>query len=624
LRFRRVHVCGQPLSQVSADTRQQRNARVLQGLGRLTPDATRAQAAEDLERIAAGLATAYPATNRAVQPRVALFREATMGGRLRTTFPILMTMVAFVLLMACANVANLLLARAAYRTREIAVRLAVGASRMQIVRQLLVESVLLAGLAGAIGLGLSAAAVEVFQDALAAGGGLPYWVTFTMDWRVFTFLALTCLGTGIVFGLAPAIHASRSRISGRLVEAGTGHTGALRQRRWATRLVVAQLALTPMLLAGAGLMMRSIIAQHDIDPGVSTAGLVRLRLALSGPAYESPADRARFYRQLEDRLADAPDVPAALASHAPFEGAFLRRLSIDGRAVDESRSPALVRMMTVGRRYFDVLGTQPVRGTDLTAADESRRVAAAIVNEQFVTVHFGNRDPLGHRLALADRDGRAVDAEIVGIAPNIRQSSTEAQDPDDPIVYLAYVANPVPATNILVRSNAAPGAVAAAVGRQVQAIDRDLPLYDVMTLNDSLAMSDERLGLRVFGTIFVLVGGIALLLATLGLYGVTAYATAQRTREIGIRVALGSRPSQIGWLVTAHAARQLALGLSIGMAGALAVNQLLRGVLIGVASVDYATLVGTTLLLVGVTGIASAIPAGRAMRLNPVVALRND
>jgi putative ABC transport system permease protein len=614
----------QPLSQVSAATRQQREARSLQGLGRLRPDVTRAQATEDLGRIVDGLATAYPATNRAVQPRIALFRDATMGGRLRTTFPILMTMVAFVLLMACANVANLLLARAAYRTREIAVRLAVGANRMQIVRQLLVESVLLAGLAGAVGLGLSAAAVEVFQDAFVAGGGLPYWVTFAMDWRVFTFLAMTCLGTGIVFGLVPALHASRSGISGRLVEAGTGHTGAVRQRKWGTRLVVAQLALTPMLLAGAGLMMRSIVAQHDIDPGVSTAGLVRMRLSLSGPAYEAPVDRARFYQQLEDGLADAPDVRATLASHAPFEGAFLRRLSIDGRAVDEGGSPALVRMMTVGRRYFDVLGTPPVRGSGLTASNANREVTAAIVNEQFASVYFGSRDPLGHRVELRDRDGRAENAEIVGVAPNIRQSSTEAQVAIDPIVYVAYAANPVASANILVRTNAAPGAVAAAVARQVQAIDRDLPLYDVMTLDDSLALSDERLGLRVFGTIFVLIGAIALLLATLGLYAVTAYATAQRTREIAVRVALGSRPLQIGWLVAARAARHLALGLSIGMVGAIGINQLLRGVLIGIGSVDYATLVGTVLLLVSVTTIASAVPARRAMRLNPVAALRND
>ena len=615
----------QPLSQVSAGTRLQRDARSLQGLGRLTPDATRAQAAEDIGRIAAALATAHPATNRAVQPRVAPFRDATIGGRQRTTFPILMTMVAFVLLMACANVANLLLARAAYRTREIAVRLAVGASRTQIVRQLLVESVLLASIAGAVGLGLSAMAVEVFQDAFVAGGGLPYWITFTMDWRVFTFLALTCLGTGIVFGLVPALHASRTGISGRLVEAAAGHTGAVRQRRWGTRLVVAQLALTPMLLAGAGLMMRSIIAQHDIDPGVTTAGLVRTRLSLSGPAYESPVDRARFYRQLEDRLADAPDLHATLASHAPFEGASVRRLSIDGRAVDESERRGLVRLMTVGRSYFNVLGTRPVRGSDLTATEEGRGVAAAIVNEQFALVYFGSRDPIGHRLGLTalGRDNQVENAEIVGVAPDIRQSSTEAQDAVEPIVYVAYATNPVPTANILVRSNAAPGAVAAAVGRQVQAIDRDLPLYDVMTLDDSLALSDERLGLRVFGTIVIVVGGIALLLATLGLYGVTAYATAQRTREIGIRVALGSRPLQIGWLVAAGAARHLALGLSIGMAGAIAVNQLLRGILIGIGSMDYATLVGTVVLLVGVTALASAIPARRAMRLNPVAALRN-
>ena len=221
---------------------------------------TRAQATEDLGRIVDGLATAYPATNRAVQPRIALFRDATMGGRLRTTFPILMTMVAFVLLMACANVANLLLARAASRTPGDC--RAPGGRRKpnEIVRQLLIESVLLAGIAGAVGLGLRPRPSRCSRTLSWREADCWSWVTFAMDWRVFTFLALTCLGTGIVFGLVPALHASRSGISGRLVEAGTGHTSAMRQRRWGTRLVVAQLALTPVSFAGAGLMMRSIIA----------------------------------------------------------------------------------------------------------------------------------------------------------------------------------------------------------------------------------------------------------------------------------------------------------------------------------------------------------------------------
>ena len=320
---------------------------------------------------------------------------------------------------------------------------------MQIVRQLLVESVLLAGWPGAVGWDCPPRPSRCSRMPFVAGGGLPYWVNFTMDWRVFAFLALTCLGTGIVFGLVPALDASRSGISGRLVEAGTGHSGATRQRRWGTRLVVAQLALTPMLLAGAGLMMRSIIAQHDIDPGVRTAGLVRMRLGLSGPAYESPADRARFYRQLEDRLADASDVRATLASHAPFEGAFLRRLSIDGRTVDERRQ-SRARADDDGRSKLlrCAGGHAPVRGSGLTASNARSRAHGG---DRERTVRVGLfRKPGSHSgiaCALADRDGRAVDVEIVGIAPNIRQSSTEAEVAIDPIVYVAYAANPVAAAN---------------------------------------------------------------------------------------------------------------------------------------------------------------------------------
>jgi predicted permease len=618
------------LSQVSPDTRARRDARVFQGVGRLSRGTTREQAAGDLGRIAATLGTAYPETNRTAQPRVVSFRDRTLGGRTRTTFPIMLTMVGFVLLIACANVANLLLARAAYRTREIAVRLAVGASRAQIVRQLLVESVLLATLAGVLALGLSRLAVNALWDTLSqmtdgARSGLPYWIRFEIDWRVFTFLTLLCLGTGILFGLVPALQASRTGVAGQLVQAGTGHTGSMRQRRWNNRLVVAQLALTPMLLAGAGLMVRSIIAQQNIDAGVPTAGLVRMRIGLSGAQYESEAQRARFYQQLEDRLAAAPGMRATLASHAPFEGGSMRRLSIDGRVVNgPNQNPALVTLVTVGRDYFSTLGASAVRGRGFTAADAGQPIAAAIVNEQFAAAYFANSDPIGHRLILTNREGRVLTAEIVGVATNIRQSSTEDLDRIDPVVYTTYPSDPIAQASILVRSNAAPGAVAGVLGAQLRAIDPDVPIYDAMTLDDSLAVSDERMGLRVFGTIVALLGVIALLLSTLGLYAATAYAAAQRTREIAVRIALGSRRIQVGWLVAAQAARQLAVGLSIGMAGALAVNQMMRGILIGVGTTDVATLAGVALLSIAVTVMDSAIPATRAMRLNPIAALRND
>lgn len=618
-----------PLAQLSGETRARRDARALQGIGRLASNVTPAQAAEDLRRSADALAAAFPATNRNVVPRVDGFRDRAMGGRARTTFPILLAMVAFVLLIACANVANLLLARAAYRAREISVRVAVGASRWQIVRQLLIESVVLAAAAGLVGLGLSVVAVGTFYDAAGPieGGGLPYWVSFPMDWRVFTYLALVCLGTAIVFGLVPAMQASRTNVAIRLAESGTGSSGAVRQRRWTGRFVIAQLALTPILLTGAGLLIRSMIAQQDIDPGVQTAGLVRMRLALTGPAYESVSQRARFYRQLEDRFAEAPDLRVTLASHAPFEGAIYRQLSIDGRAVTASDgNPSLVRVVTVGRSYFDVLGTRAVRGDRFSRSDDGGALTSAIVNEQFASRYFGTREPAGHHLDLVGPNREPLgngNVSIVGVSADIRQASTESELSFEPIVYVPYTANPLPQVNILVRSRLAPAMVATQVREHVRAIDTDLALYDVMTLDDSLAISDERLGLRIFGTIIIVVGVIALVLATVGLYAVTAYATAQRRREIGIRVALGSRPSQVGWLVARQALRQLAIGLVIGMAGSLGVSQLLRGVIIGISAGDYWTLPGVALLLIVVTFGASLVPARRAMRLNPVNALRN-
>jgi putative ABC transport system permease protein len=224
---------------------------------------------------------------------------------------------------------------------------------------------------------------------------------------------------------------------------------------------------------------------------------------------------------------------------------------------------------------------------------------------------------------LTARDGRTLDTDIIGVSPNIRQSSTESPDGVEPIVYVTFGADPLPDASVLVQSGAL-GAAAAAIGGHLRALDPDLPLYTVMRLDDSLAMSDERSGLRVFGTTIALIGGIALVLAVLGLYAVTAYAAAQRTREIGIRVALGSRPWQIGWLVVERAARQLAIGLVLGTAGALAIGQLLRGLLVGVEPADPVTLVGVVVLLIAVTAGASYIPARRAMQVNTVVALRND
>jgi predicted permease len=621
----------QTVAQLPAEMRERRDGRSLQGLGRLKRGTTTRQAADDLRGIAAALANRNPETNRNAQPTVALFRDGVLGGRTRTVFPILLAMVWFVLLIACANVANLLLARAAYRGREIALRLAIGASRAQIVRQLLIESVLLAAIAGVIGLALSAVGIDAFSTALSQmedtrGAGLPYWISFSMDWRVFTFLALLCLSTALLFGIMPAIHASRTSVAGVLAEAGSGSSGGIRQRRWTSRLVIAQLALTPVLLSGAGLMVRSIMAQQQIDAGVDTSGLVRMRLDLSGPHYRSAESRAQFYRQLEDRFSAASSLRASLASQAPFEGSAIRRLSIDGRAAVDARGRPFVRVMTVGRRYFETVGTTPVRGATFTVFDDGRTPTSAIVNERFVSVYMKGEDPVGHRLDLtgARPPSGPEQVQIIGVAPNVRQSSTEDQASFEPIVYVPYPAHPLAVASVLVRMGGSPAAAAALVLEQVRAIDPDLPIFDVMTLDQSFARSDERVGLRVFGTILAVIASIALILATVGLYSVTAYSTAHRTREIGIRVALGSDPTHIGWLVARQALRQLALGSAIGAAGAVAVGQLMRALLIGIGPGDPWTMIGIVALLIGVTFAASFGPVRRAMRLNPVIALRAE
>jgi putative ABC transport system permease protein len=617
----------QPLGLMPASTLDQRDARSLGGFGRLAPGVTPEQAAAELRGLAAALAKVHPVTNAGAEPRVATFRERGVGGRARTAFPLLMMMVGFVLLIACANVANLQLARAAHRAREIAVRLALGASRAQIIRQLLVESLLLAACAGLAGLALSAVGVRLVSNVFAASDiGLPYWIHFGMDWPVFAFLAAICLGTGLVFGIVPALHSSRPNVVHVLSEAGGTSIGGVRRRRWTTGLVTAQLALAPILLTGGGLMMRSIIAQQQIDPGVATAGIVRMRLDLTGPKYPAPAERARFYRQLEDRLVSATTARAALASHAPFEGAAARRLSIDGQPVVELRTQPVVRMMTIGRGYFATLGTAAVRGRIFTAVDDEPELGSTIVNERFAEVHFPNLDPIGHSITLTalSRDAAPERFTIVGVAPNIRQSSTENAVAIDPVVYVPYVANPIPSSSILVRSDAAPSAVASLMRQHVGAIDPDLALYDIRTLDESLAMSDERIGLRVFGTMLVVFAVIALVLATVGVYTVTAYAITQRTREIGLRVALGAQARQIGWLVTRQVVRQLLIGLSVGMAGGLGLALLMRGLFIGDSAVDPVTLFGVPVLLVLVSLGASFIPARRAMRLNPVTALRSE
>ena len=535
----------------------------------------------------------------------------------------LMGAVAFVLLIACANVANLLLARAADRTREVSVRMALGASRWRIVRQLLVESLLLAAAGGVIGLALSVAGVRLFTRAVT-GTGEPYWLRFTMDLPVFAFFAAACLGTAVLFGLAPALHTSRLNVSGTLNESGRGTAGTRSARRWAGALVILQLALAPALLAGAGLMIRTLVDAYRTDPGIDTAGLVRMRLVLGAQAYPNPERRVQFYRQLDERLAAIPNARVALANVAPQEGVDPHEVSVDGRTDNTGGPRPIVGLMTVGLRYFDTLGVSLLRGRDFLPGDGTSGDVPAIVNARFAALHFPNEDPIGRRVRLkaARRGDSTLDrVTIVGVVPNVRQRDPNGEREFDPVVYVPYASNPLTFTSILVRSPSDLSLVSAQLREQVQALDPDLPLFNIITVDELLAA--DRWPFRVFGSMFSIFALIALVIATVGLYAVTTRSVVQRTREIGVRMALGAEAREIWWLVTRRVSLQIGTGLLLGMIGAFGVGQLLQS-LIRVSPTDPVTLTTVPVVLLLVALGAALVPARRAMRLDPVAALRQE
>jgi predicted permease len=614
----------QPLALLSESVLAGRDARVLSAFGRLAPGIDIERAVADLDGIGSALAQQHPETNRDIAPIAAPFHERAIGRRGRTTFPLLMAVAGIVLLMACANVANLLLARAVVRAHEISIRMAIGAARGQIIRQLLVESLLLATLAGAVGWALSLAAIHAISSALPSD--LPYWIRFTVDARVLAFSVAVSVATALLCGLVPAVQTSRPTVAGTLAETGRAGGGTARSRRWSYGLVVFQLALTPVLLTGGGLILRSIVAQYEMDPGVDSRGIVSARFDLPDATYPTADDRARFYRRLDDRLGRVAGLTTALASHVPFGGGTPRNLWRENETVGPRPTRPRVLVVETGPRYFDAFRTRLVRGSEPPLV-ETREAASVVLNEWLAASVFPGEDPIGRRVRLTAARATSAEPEwftVVGVAPNIRQSSTTDVSGRDGVVYASYGTTTRAGAWLIARSAVDLPTAAGLLREQVRAVDPDLPLFDVMALDALLDASDERVGLRVFGSMFVVFAAIALLLATVGLYAVTAYAAVQRTREISLRVALGARPTQIVWLVTRSAAVQLGIGLSIGMAGAAGIGQLLESLLIGTGAFDPMTMVSVVGLLVAVGLSACLAPARRAMRLDPAAVFRDE
>jgi len=613
----------QPLAQLSAEERDDRRSRGLNGFGRIREGVTLAQAAADLGRVMNALAAQHPDTNRGTEPRLAPYRMG-VGGPIRALFATLLAAVGFVLLIACANVANLLLARVAGRVREVSVRMSMGASRWRIVRQLLIENLLLATLAGAAGLALSVGGIRLFW-AYAADTHPPYWLRFPFDWRVFSYLAAVCLGTTILFGLLPALQTSRTNLVEVLNDANRATAGGRRSRRLSGALIVGQVALTLVLLSGALAVVQNAFALSSVEAGVDTSRLLRLRIDLPATSYAAPEQRIAFYRRLEDRVAGSA-TRVSLANVPPLAGGRNRALEVNGQP--SGRSRPTTTQITIGRRYFETIAARPVRGREFVRGDGEPGRGAAIVNERFASMYFPGSDPIGRRIRLSDpvAPGAAVSnptewLTVVGVAQNVRQRLAAGYG-FDPVVYVPFTTDVVSGTNVLLRTDRDVAGAAAALRAEVAAIDPDLPLFDLRTVDDLLVF--QRWGQRIFGTMFFVFATLALGMAAIGLYAVTAYSVSQRTREFGVRVALGAPATHVVWLVARRTSLLVATGLLLGAAGAMGVSRVTPAAVSASRAGDPLFLSTIVALVVAVAALACLLPARRAVRVDPVVALRND
>ena len=619
------HDVWMPLSQLPPNFRDRgRQYRNYVVYGRLAPGVSREQAQSEMITISQELAAQYPETNQDMSAVVTPFAERVVTDQYRLLWA-LMAAVGFVLLIACANVANLLLARGAHRMRELAIRVSLGATRARLVRQLLAESVVLACVSGVAGLGFAWLLIQWF-DRETQGSGKPYWMAFTFDAGVFAFFATICLLTGIVFGLVPALHISKSNVSDVQKESARTSTGGARIRRWTSGLIVAELALTLVLLTGAGLMMRSFLTLYHRELGMDTSRLLTMSMVLTARKYPSLETRTTFLRRIDERLNTIGGLEAGTtASHLPLFGGFPRQLVVDGQAAVPSDSPPPVTMISIGPRYFDTLGLRLIRGRPLEPRDGQPGQQVAIVSERVAAVYFAHTDPVGQRIRLIDDTPGGFKADwatVVGVAPDVRQAGGPATAEPDPVVYVPHLQNPAMqgVGTIIVRGRAAPDGLAPLLRKEIFAMDSDLPLASILTMDQLLAR--QRSFSRIFGTMFSIFAGIAIVLAGVGLFGVTAYAVNQRRQEIGIRMALGATANHVirQWL--AFAMRLAGLGLAAGLIVAYTLTRFLSSMLYGVQPHDRLAFAGAALFVLATAAFAAYIPVWRATKLAPMAALR--
>jgi putative ABC transport system permease protein len=624
MRFPQNHDLWRPLiPDANLERRTNRSVRVV---ARLAPGVSRADAQAEISALTLPLQQQYPESNKDMDAQILTFNERANGGPIRMIFLALLGAVGFVLLIACANVANLLLSRSTRRGREVAIRFALGASRFRVVRQLLIESTLLAFIGGGFGLLLAWGGTRAFDRAVA-DVGKPYWITFTMDPIVFGYMALICLGTGLIFGAAPALQVSKTNVNEILKEGGRGAAGGRKAGRMRSVLVVAELALTVVLLIGAGLMVRSFLKLYDVDLGtMDRARILTMRADLPSTKYTTPEQRRLGFERILANIQAIPGVrAAALTESLPFGGGGRQGLEVEGRPVEAGTTAPDVSTLHVTPTYFETMAVSLRTGRSLTETDGTPGNLNVVVNETFLRRFFPREDAIGRRVRFtASRDGRTPASEwmtIVGVSPVIPQGDPQALEPS-PVLYHPYRQRSFGSMSVLVATHGAPAAVATDVRRAVQAADPDQPVYNVRTMEEALAQ--VQWPYRVFGSMFAIFALVALALSAVGIYAVTSYAVTQRTAEIGVRMALGAQPAQVWWMILRSGLLQLGIGLTIGLGMGWMLSGVLQAVLVQIPAQDPVTFMSITALLAVVMIVSCLVPARRATRLDPIAALRVD
>ena len=605
-----------PLALGTRETDEKRDHRSLQVIARLRPGVSAEQARADLNAVATQLQREHPGTNSGWTVEPVPFRHQLFGDT-RLGLLVLQAAVGFVLLIVCVNVANLLLAQAGARQREIAIRAAVGASRLRIVRQLLMESLLLAGLGGLLGLLLVSWGTDLLRSWVPAS--TPRIDQIRVDTPVLAGAVGVSLATGLLFGLTPAFFVSNPRLHEALKDGAPGSGGGTGRRRLQSGLVVAEVALGLVLLVGASLMAASFVRLQRLDPGFHPRRVLTMELYL--PQYKYPDDHRKtaFYDRLLEGVSALPGVDAAgLVTSLPMSGryAWIHGFSVEGRAAASSADQLVAHWRAVTPDYFDIMRIPLLAGSLFSDRDDQRGRKVVIINQSLARRYFPDADPVGRRLTVAGDETRV----IAGVVGDVRQRGL-ATEPE-PEMYVPYHQHPLNYMALVVRTGTESESLAASVRRLVLTLDPEQPVFNVRSMEQVVDQSVA--GARFQTLLLGLFAALAVLLAAVGLYSVIAHSVSERTREIGIRMALGAQARDVLRLILGRGLRLALLGVALGLVAATGLTRLIRSLLYGVSANDPLTLVAISMLLTLVSLLACWIPARRATRVDPVVALRRQ